>query len=82
MIIDKDNIHSQNYLGKLKIATISQVARVYDKKFSLPCTFMINHSDMCLVVDEVHSDLSQKGNGHIGVALYVCESSTFTQNKV
>ena len=31
---------------------------------------------MCLVVDKVGSDFSQKGNGHIGGAKYACEKGT------
>ena len=37
---------------------------------------------MCLVVDEVGADLSQKGDGHVGGALYACEKGTHAQNKV
>ena len=36
------------------------------KIFGVKCTHTITHPDMCLVVDEVGSNLSQKGDGHIG----------------
>lgn len=59
-----------------------EVAKTDNEKFGLPCTHMINHPEMCLVVDEVGSDLSQKGDGHVGGALYACERGTVAQNKV
>ena len=50
--------------------------------FGIPCTHKIDHPEMCLVVDEVGSDLSQKGDGHIGGSKYACERGTVPQNKV
>ena len=50
--------------------------------FGLRCTHEIIHPDMCLVVDEVGSNLSQKGDGHIGGQKYVVERGTVPQNKV
>ena len=50
--------------------------------FWLKCTHQIIHPDMCLVVHEVGSNLSQKGDGHIGGQKYVCERVTVPQNKV
>ncbi len=43
-----------------------------DGLFGLPCTHTLKHPDMCLVVDEVGSNLSQKGDGHIGGTMYMC----------
>ena len=53
-----------------------KVANTYSEEFGLPCTHMINHSEMCLVVDEVGSELSQKGDGHVGGSLYAYERGT------
>ena len=50
--------------------------------FGIPCTHKIDHQEMCLVVDEVGSDLSQKGDGHIGGSKYAYEKGTVPQNKV
>ena len=36
-----------------------------DKAYGLPCTHVINHPYLCLVVDDVGSNLSQKGDSHI-----------------
>ena len=58
------------------------IATEWEEKFGLPCTHKIDHPEMCLVVDEVGSDLSQKGDGHIGGAKYACEKGTHAQNKV
>ena len=58
------------------------IASEWSKKFGLPCTHEITHPHMCLVVDEVGADLSQKGDGHISGALYACEKGTHAQNKV
>ena len=52
------------------------------EKFGLPCIHKIDHPKMCLVVDEVGSDLSQKGDGHIGGVKYVFKKGTIPQNKV
>ena len=37
---------------------------------------------MCLVVDEVGSNLSQKGDVHIGGQMYMCERGAILQVKV
>ena len=58
------------------------IATKWSQKFGLHCTHKIDHPEMCLVVDEVGSDLSQKGDGHIGGAKYACEKGTHSQNKV
>jgi hypothetical protein len=58
------------------------IATEWNDKFGLPCTHQIDHPQMCLVVDEVGSDLSQKGDGHIGGAKYACEHGSHAQNKV
>jgi len=58
------------------------IAIDWKEKFGMPCTHNIDHPEMCLVVDEVGSDLSQKGDGHIGGAKYACEKGTVPQNKV
>ena len=58
------------------------VATNWNDKFGMPCTHKIDHPEMCLVVDEVGSDLSQKGDGHIGGVKYACERGAVPQNKV
>ena len=50
--------------------------------FGCKCTHRIDHPSMCLVVDEVGSNLSQKGDGHIGGQKYVCAKGTIPQTKV
>jgi len=50
--------------------------------FGLKITHDIIHPEMCLVVDEVGSNLSQKGDGHIGGQKFVCERGTIPQCKV
>ena len=51
------------------------------EKFGFPWTHKIDHPEMCLLVDEVGSDLSQKGDGHIGGAKYACEKGNVPQNQ-
>ena len=51
-------------------------------EFGVKCTHEITQPVMCLVMDEVDSNLSQKGDGHIGGQKYVCEHSSVLQNKV
>ena len=58
-----------------KVASQSQA-------FGCKCTHVIDHPWMCLVVDEVGSNLSQKGDGHIGGQKYVCAKGTIPQVKV
>ena len=53
-----------------------------DGLFGLPCTHTLKHPDMCLAVDEVGSNLSQKGDGHIRGTKYMCEKGTVPQIKV
>ena len=43
---------------------------------------MINIPDMSLIVDEIGSDPSQKGDNHVSEAPYACERGTVAQNKV
>ena len=50
--------------------------------FGLKYTHHITHPEMCLVVDEVRSNLSQKGDSHIGGQKYTCEAGTIPQIKV
>lgn len=40
------------------------------------------HPGMCLVVDEVGSNISQRGDGHIAGTKYCCEHGTIPNNKV
>ena len=40
------------------------------------------HPGMCLVVDEVGSNISQRGDGHITGTKYCCEHGTIPNNKV
>ena len=53
-----------------------------DNRFGVKVTHTITHPDMCLVVDEVGSNLSQKGDGHIGGQMYMCERGAVPQIKV
>ena len=48
----------------------------------LKTPYHLTHPEMCLVVDEVGSNISQRGDGHIGGQKYVCEIGTVPQNKV
>ena len=43
--------------------------------------YHLTHPENCLVVDEVGSDTSQKGDGHIGGAKYYCGRGWIHQNK-
>ena len=43
---------------------------------------MIDHPWMCPVVDEVGSNLSQKGDRHIGGQKYMCAKGIIPQIKV
>lgn len=49
------------------------VSTKWNEKFVLPYTCWLDHSEMCLIVDEVGADLSQKGYGYFGRAKYACE---------
>ena len=49
----------------------------------LKTPFHLTHPEMCLVLDEVGSNFSQWGDGHIGGQKYVCEEiGTVPQNTV
>ena len=52
------------------------------QSFGTECTHSIEHPNYCLVVDEVGSNLSQKGDGHVGGQKYVCARGTIPQVKV
>ncbi len=43
--------------------------------------YHLTHPENCLVVDEVGSDTSQKGDGHIGGAKYYCGRGWIPQNQ-
>ena len=43
----------------------------YDSPFKT--NFKLTHPENCLVVDEIGSNISQKGDGHIAGKKYVCE---------
>ena len=58
------------------------IAIDWREKFGIQCTHNIYQPEMCLLIEEVGSDLSQKGYGHIGGAKYACEKGTIPQNKV
>ena len=47
-----------------------------------PCPIKIHNPEMCLVVDEVNSHFSQKGDGHIGGTKYSYGKGTYAQIKV
>ncbi len=48
----------------------------------LLCTHKIIHPDMCLVVDEVGSNFSQKGDSHVGGRKVMCEKHCTPQEHV
>ena len=50
--------------------------------FGLPCAHKIIHPDMCLVVDEVGSNLSQKGDGHMEGTKMLSEKHCISQEQV
>ena len=50
--------------------------------FELPCTHEIIHSDICLVIDEVGSNLCQKGDGHVRGRKVMCEIHCTPQEQV
>ena len=50
-------------------------------KFGLRFFHKTDHLEICLVVNEVGSDLSQKGDRHIGGTRYACEKGIHAQNK-
>jgi len=50
--------------------------------YGIKVTHYFDHSDYCLVVDEVGSNLSKKGDGHIIGKKYVCERGCVPQIKV
>ena len=63
------------------------VAQCFDQPSSLDhkqlkTRYHLTHPQMCLVVDEVGSNILQRGDGHIGGQKYVCEIGTVPQNKV
>ena len=48
---------------------------------SLKTNFHLTHPEMCLVVDEVGSNISQKGDGHIAGKKYVCEINSIPREQ-
>ena len=50
--------------------------------FGTKCTHTLDHPELCIVVDEVGSNLSQKGDGHVGGQKYVCARGAIPQIKV
>ena len=57
------------------------ITEYYTKSFGVKVSHTITHLDICLVVDEAGSSLSQKGDGHIGGQMYICERGTIPQVK-
>ena len=49
--------------------------------FGCKVTHRIKHPDMCIVGDEVGGNTSQKGDGHIGGTLHLCERNFTPQSK-
>ena len=43
--------------------------------------YELMHPEMCLVVDEVSSNISQRGDGHIAGMKYCCEYGSIPNNK-
>ena len=50
--------------------------------FGQLCTHQIIHPEMCVVADEVGSNTSQKGDGHIGGRKYLCENGMVPYQKM
>jgi len=50
--------------------------------YGIKVTHSIDHPDYYMVVDEVGSNLSQKGDGHIRGHKYICERGCVPQLKV
>ena len=50
--------------------------------FGIPCTHEIIHHDICLVVDEVESNLSQKGDSYVRGRKVMCEKHCIPQEQV
>ena len=49
--------------------------------FGCKVTHRIKHPNMCIVGGEVGGNSSQKGDGHIGCTLYLCERNFIPQFK-
>ena len=47
----------------------------------LATKYHLTHPEMCLVVDEVGSNISQRGDGHVTGRKYCCELGAIPQNK-
>ena len=47
----------------------------------LKTNFHLTHPEMCLVVDEVGSNISQKGDGHIAGTKYICEINSIPRQQ-
>jgi len=63
---------------------MNKEGQVVDKKehaYGRKCTIEITHPDLCIVMDEVGSNTSQKGDGHIGGKKYICETGYVPQLK-
>ena len=56
---------------------------ICDQKNDAGCrvTHYIAHPKMCIIMDEVRNDMSQKGDGHIGDNLLVCTKGMVPQKK-
>lgn len=57
------------------------VVDIQDDAYGLPCTIRITHPELCIVADEVGSNTSQKGDGHVGGKKLVCEFQCVPQEK-
>ena len=47
----------------------------------LATEYILKRPEMCLVVDEVGSNISQRGDGHVRGKKYCCEFGSIPQNK-
>ena len=54
---------------------------VSDYPGPLKTKYHLKHPEMCLVIDELGSNSSQRGDGHIGGQKYQCEIGTVPQIK-
>ena len=52
-----------------------------EDSFGYKVTHALTHPEMCIVMDEVGGNISQKGDGHIWGKLLVCGKGIIPQNK-
>jgi hypothetical protein len=60
-------LHSPTWMNKE-----GQVVEDCSEAYGRRCTIEITHPDMCIAMDEVGSNTSQKGDGHVGGKKFIC----------